>query len=61
VDGQLRTSDTPQDWQSVSPLSGVSSLSRLLCANSPKTRSPVQYATHTAARSRWRHRSDAPR
>lgn len=61
VDGQLRTFDTPQDWQSVSPLSGVSSLSRLLCANSPKTRSPVQYATHTAARSRWRHRSNAPR
>jgi hypothetical protein len=61
VDGQLRTSDTPQAWQSVSPLSAVSSLSSLLCASSPKTRSPVRYATHAAARSRWRHRSNVPR
>jgi hypothetical protein len=61
VDGQLQTSDTPQDWQSVSPLSGASSLSSLLCTNSPETHSPAQHSTHTAARSRWRHRSNVPR
>jgi hypothetical protein len=50
ADGQLRTSDTPQDWPSVTPVGGGSSLSVLLCGNPPGIRSPVRYATHAAAK-----------
>jgi hypothetical protein len=58
ADGQLRMSDTPQDWRSVTPVGGGSSLSVLLCGNPPSIRSPVRYATHAAARSHRRYRSN---
>jgi hypothetical protein len=61
VDGQLRTSDTPKDWQRVSPLSEGSSLSRLLCANSPRVRSQLRYASHAATRAYRHYRSTVPR
>jgi hypothetical protein len=60
-DGQIRTSDTPKDWQSLSPLSGASSLSRILCVTPSKGRSQTRYASHAAMRSYRHYRSTAPR
>ena len=57
VDGQVRSSDTPQHWRRIPNLGDLASLSKLLCTNSPTTRSKVRWASHAATRSHWHRRS----
>jgi hypothetical protein len=58
VDGQLRSSDTPQDWHPVSSAGELASLSKLLCAHSAPVRhyrqstSPGKFAGKLNGR-RW--------
>jgi hypothetical protein len=58
VDGQVRTSDTPQEWHRVPNLGDLASLSKLLCTNSPtihskaRSVSPSRFATRSNGRRR---------
>jgi hypothetical protein len=61
MDGQVRTSDTPQDWHYVPNVGELASLSKLLCINSTAPRSKVRWASHAATRSHLYRRSNVPR
>jgi hypothetical protein len=45
VDGQVRSSDTPQDWHRVPNVGDLASLSKLLCTTPPTLRSKVRWAS----------------
>jgi len=45
VDGQIRSSDTPQDWHRVPNVGDLASLSKLLCAAPPTVRSKARWAS----------------
>src|SRR5262245_6284725 len=45
LDGQVHSSDTPQDWHRVPNVGDLESLSRLLCATPPTLRSKTRWAS----------------
>jgi len=45
VDGQVRSSDTPQDWHRVPNVGDLASLSKLLCTTPPTLRSKARWAS----------------
>jgi hypothetical protein len=61
ADGQVRSSDTPQDWQRVPNVGDLASLSKLLCATPPTLRSKARWASHArfAAKSNGRRRHNS--
>jgi hypothetical protein len=61
ADGQLRTSDMPQDWHGVTPVAGGSSLLVILCGKPSGVHSSVRYATRAAARLHRRYPPNVPR
>jgi hypothetical protein len=58
MDGQVRSSDTPQEWHRVPNVGDLASLSKLMCTNSPRLRSkarwvsPARFATRSNGRQR---------
>jgi hypothetical protein len=52
TDGQVRSSDTPQDWHRVPNVGDLASLSKLLCTTPPAVRSKARWAS----RARYGHR-----
>jgi hypothetical protein len=58
VDGQVRSSDTPQDWQRVPNVGDLASLSKLLCTTRPTLRSKGRWASRArfASKSNGRRR-----
>ena len=58
LDGQVRSSDTPQDWHHVPNVGDLASLSQLLCAMPPTLRSKTRWASRArfAAKSNGRRR-----
>jgi hypothetical protein len=61
VDGQVRSSDTPQDWHRVPNVSDLASLSKLLCTTPPTLRSKARWASRArfAAKSNGRRRRNS--
>jgi hypothetical protein len=55
VDGQVRSSDTPQDWHRVSNAGDLASLSKFLCTTPPTLRSKVQWASRARFASKSIH------
>jgi hypothetical protein len=57
-DGQVRSSDTPQDWHRVPDVGDLASLSKLLCTSPPSLRSKARWGARArfAAKSNWRRR-----
>jgi hypothetical protein len=45
VDGEVRSSDTPQDWHHVPDTGDLASLSKLLCTTPPTLRSKARWAS----------------
>jgi hypothetical protein len=45
VDGQVRSSDTPQDWRRIPNVGDLASLSKLLCTTPPTLRSKARWAS----------------
>jgi hypothetical protein len=58
MDGQVRSSDTPQDWHRVPNVGDLASLSKLLCPTPPTLRAKVQWASRArfASKSNGRRR-----
>jgi hypothetical protein len=58
LDGQVRSSDTPQDWHHVPNVGDLASLWKLLCATPPIHRSKMRWASRArfAAKSNGRRR-----
>jgi hypothetical protein len=61
VDGQVRSSDTPQDWHRVSDVGNLASLSKLLCTTPPTFRSNARWASRArfASKSNGRRRRNS--
>jgi hypothetical protein len=61
VDGQVRSSDTPQDWRRVPNVGELASLSKLLCGKPPALRSKARWASRArfAANSNGRRRHNS--
>jgi hypothetical protein len=45
ADGQVRSSDTPQDWQRIPNVGDLTSLSKILCTTPPTPRSKARWAS----------------
>ena len=58
ADGQVRSSDTPQDWRRVPNVGDLASLSKLLCASPSTLRSKARWASRArfASKSNGRRR-----
>ena len=61
VDGQVRSSDTPQDWHRVPNVGDLASLSKFLCTTPPTLRSKARWASRArfAAKSNGRRRRNS--
>jgi hypothetical protein len=61
VDGEVRSSDTPQDWHRVPNVGDLASLSKLLCPTPPTLRAKARWASRArfASKSNGRRRHNS--